>query len=48
VGNQIDIQNQIEKLQNQAAEIEAKEFHSTVQETRTKMQAFGITLKDLQ
>jgi DNA-binding protein H-NS len=48
MGNLIDIQNQIEKLQKQASEIKAKEFHSTVQEIRTKMQAFGITLKDLQ
>jgi DNA-binding protein H-NS len=44
----IDIQSQIEKLQKQANEIKAKEFHSTVQEILAKMQAFGITLKDLQ
>lgn len=48
MGNLIDIQNQIEKLQRQASEIKAKEFHSTVQEIRAKMQAFGITVKDLQ
>lgn len=48
MGNLIDIQNQIEKLQKQASEIKAKEFHSTVQEIRAKMQAFGITVKDLQ
>lgn len=44
----IDIQAQIEKLQKQAAEIKAKEFQNTVQEILTKMQAFGITVKDLQ
>ncbi len=48
MGNLIDIQNQIEKLQKQASEIKAKEFHSTVQDIRAKMQAFGITVKDLQ
>jgi DNA-binding protein H-NS len=44
----IDIQIQIEKLQKQAAEIKTKEFQSTVQEILGKMQAFGITTKDLQ
>lgn len=44
----IDIQSQIEKLQKQATEIKAKEFQSTVQEILSKMQAFGITVKDLQ
>ncbi|MDZ7938365.1 MAG: H-NS histone family protein [Rhodoferax sp.] len=44
----IDIQTQIEKLQKQANEIKAKEFNSTVQDILAKMQAFGITLKDLQ
>ncbi len=48
MGNLMDIQNQIEKLQKQASEIKAKEFHSTVQDIRAKMQAFGITVKDLQ
>lgn len=48
VGNLIDIQSQIEKLQKQASEIKAKEFHSTVQDILAKMQAFGITIKDLQ
>lgn len=48
MGNLIDIQSQIEKLQKQANEIKAKEFHSTVQEILAKMQAFGITVKDLQ
>src|SRR5881628_2916340 len=44
----MDIQTQIEKLQKQAADIKAREFDSTVQEIRAKMQAFGITVKDLQ
>ncbi len=44
----IDIQSQIEKLQKQANEIKSKEFSSTVQEILAKMQAFGITVKDLQ
>jgi DNA-binding protein H-NS len=48
MSNLIDIQNQIEKLRKQADEIKAKEFHSTVQEILAKMQAFGITVKDLQ
>jgi len=48
VTNLIDIQSQIEKLQKQANEIKAKEFQSTVQEIQAKMQAFGITVKDLQ
>ncbi len=46
--NLIDIQTQIEKLQRQASDIKAKEFHSTVQDIRAKMAAFGITIKDLQ
>ena len=44
----IDIQTQIEKLQKQAADIKSREFDKTVQEIRDKMQAFGITVKDLQ
>ena len=48
MGNLIDIQSQIEKLQKQANDIKAKEFAATVQEIQAKMQAFGITLKDLQ
>lgn len=48
MSNLIEIQNQIEKLQKQATEIKTKEFQKTVQEIRAKMQAFGITLKDLQ
>lgn len=47
MGNLIDIQSQIEKLQKQAADIRSREFNSTVQEIISKMQAFGITVKDL-
>jgi DNA-binding protein H-NS len=48
MSNLIDIQAQIEKLQKQAQEIRSKEFSSTVAEILQKMQAFGITVKDLQ
>jgi DNA-binding protein H-NS len=48
MSNLIDLQSQIEKLQKQANEIKAKEFSSTVQDILAKMQAFGITIKDLQ
>ncbi len=48
MGNLIDIQHQIEKLQKQAADIRSKEFDATVQDIVARMQAFGITLKDLQ
>lgn len=48
MSNLVDIQLQIEKLQKQASQIKAKEFHKTVLEIRQKMQAFGITVKDLQ
>ena len=48
MNNLIEIQNQIEKLQKQAVEIRSREFNKTVQEIRSKMNAFGITLKDLQ
>ena len=44
----MDIHLQIEKLQKQAADIKAREFDKTVQDIRAKMQAFGITAKDLQ
>ena len=44
----IDIQTQIQKLQKQASEIKAKEFDSTVRDILAKMDAFGITAKDLQ
>jgi DNA-binding protein H-NS len=48
MSNLIDIQSQIEKLQKQANDIKSKEFSNTVQEILAKMQAFGITVKDLQ
>ncbi|MBC7706043.1 MAG: H-NS histone family protein [Rhodoferax sp.] len=48
MGNLIEIQSQIEKLQRQANEIKAKEFDKTVQEIIVKMKAFGITPKNLQ
>lgn len=48
MSNLIDIQTQIEKLQKQANDIKSKEFDRTVQEIVAKMQAFGITVKDLQ
>ncbi len=48
MSNLIDIQTQIQKLQMQANEIKAKEFDSTVRDILGKMQAFGITVKDLQ
>ncbi len=48
MSNLIDLQAQIEKLQKQANDIKAKEFSGTVQEILSKMQAFGITVKDLQ
>ena len=47
MNNLIDIQNQIEKLQKQADEIKSKEFDKTVREIVVKMQAFGITVKNL-
>lgn len=43
----IEIQNQIEKLQKQANEIKAQEFDKTVQDILAKMNAYGITIKDL-
>ena len=46
--NLIDIQTQIQKLQKQADEIKTREFTKTIQEIVFKMQAFGITVKDLQ
>ena len=48
MSNLIEIQSQIEKLQKQAAEIKVREFNKTVQDIVAKMQAFGISLKDLQ
>lgn len=48
MGNLLDIQMQIEKLQKQATEIKDREFDKTVQDIRDKMKAFDITVKDLQ
>lgn len=48
MNNLVDIQMQIQKLQKQASEIKDREFDKTVQDIRAKMQAFGITVKDLQ
>ena len=48
MNNLVDIQMQIEKLQKQASEIKDREFDKTVLDIRAKMQAFGITVKDLQ
>lgn len=48
MSNLIDIQAQIEKLQKQAAEIKTREFDKTIKEILAKMQAFGVTLKDIQ
>ncbi len=48
MGNLIDIQSQIEKLQKQAADIRSREFDATVQDILAKMSAFGITVKDLE
>jgi DNA-binding protein H-NS len=48
MNNLIDIQSQIQKLQKQASEIKAREFDSTVRDILSKMNAFGITVKDLQ
>lgn len=48
VSNLIDIQSQIEKLQKQAGEIKTREFDKTVQEILAKMQAYGISSKDIQ
>lgn len=46
--NLVEIQIQIAKLQKQASAIKSREFDRTVAEILVKMQAFGITLKDLQ
>jgi DNA-binding protein H-NS len=45
--NLIDIQNQIALLQKQAEEIKAQEFNKTVADIKAKMEAFGITVADL-
>ncbi len=48
MSNLIEIQSQIEKLTKQASEIKAREFDKTVQDIIAKMNAFGISLKNLQ
>lgn len=48
MSNLVDIQSQIDKLQKQANEIRVREFDKTVQDILAKMNAFGITVKDLQ
>lgn len=48
MNNLVDIQTQIQKLQKQADDIKSREFDKTVQDIRARMQAFGITVKDLQ
>ena len=48
MSNLIDIQSQIEKLQKQASDIRNREFDKTVQDIVVKMQAFGISPKDIQ
>lgn len=48
MGNLLDIQVQIEKLQKQAEDIRSREYDKTLQDIVLKMQAFGITIKDVQ
>lgn len=48
MSNLIEIQSQIDKLTKQASEIKAREFDKTVQDIVAKMNAFGISLKNLQ
>ncbi len=48
MSNLIEIQTQIQKLQKQADEIKSREFDATVRDILSKMDAFGITVKDLQ
>ncbi len=44
----IDIQNQIAQLQKQAEEIKAAELATTMADILAKMEAFGITVEDLE
>jgi len=44
----IEIQNQIALLQKQANEIRSFELTQTIQEILSKMEAYGITLDDLE
>lgn len=48
MSNLIDIQTQIQKLQKQASEIKAREFDTTLRDILAKMEAFGISIKDIQ
>jgi DNA-binding protein H-NS len=48
MNNLVDIQKQIQILQKQASEIRDREFDKTIQDILAKMQAFGISVKDLQ
>ncbi len=48
MNNLIDIQTQIQKLQKQASEIKAREFDATLRDILAKMEAFGISIKDIQ
>ena len=48
MNNLIEIQAPIDKLQKQASDLRSKDFQKTVREIKEKMQAFGITVKDLQ
>ena len=44
----LDIQNQIAQLQKQAEQIKATEHANAVQDIKSKMAAYGITIADLQ
>lgn len=48
MGNLIDIQSQIDKLQRQANDIKTREFDKTVQDIVATMRAYGIGVKDIQ
>jgi DNA-binding protein H-NS len=43
----VELQNQIERLQKQAAAVRTREFKKTVTEIVAAMKAFGITFGDL-
>ena len=47
MNNLIDIQNQIAVLQKQAEEIRTRELAQTIQDILGKMDAYGITVDDL-
>jgi len=48
MNNLIDIQNQIAVLQKQAEEIRTRELAQTIQDILGKMDAYGITVEDLE